>query len=226
LLRRQLVVAIDGPSGAGKSTVARQVATALDLRYLDTGAMYRAITWLALRRGVGLDAHEWLTDLAEHAVLEVVTDPNKPAIMANGVDVSRRVRSESVTNAVSAVSAVPGVRRAMVARQRDIIGDGGIVVEGRDIGTTVAPSAPIKIFLTASAQARASRRSVQDGRGDGVGQVATTQAELARRDRADSTRVASPLHQPEDALVIDSSRIGVDEVVAVVLERAREVVDE
>jgi cytidylate kinase len=223
LLRRELVVAIDGPSGAGKSTVARRVATELDLRYLDTGAMYRAITWLALRRGVGLDAHEWLTDLAEHAVLEVRTDPHKPTIMANGVDVSRRVRNESVTNAVSAVSAVPGVRRAMVARQRDIIGDGGIVVEGRDIGTTVAPNAPIKIFLTADAQARASRRSVQDGRDDEAGRVAS---EMARRDRADSTRVASPLHQPEDALVIDSSALGVDEVVAMVLDRAREVVSE
>lgn len=221
--RRNLVVAIDGPSGSGKSTVARKVAIALDLRYLDTGAMYRAVTWLALSRELDLSDDVALTALAEHAELEITADPHAPRIVAGGTDVSAEVRSRRVTAAVSAVSAVAAVRQAMVRRQREIIADGGIVVEGRDIGTTVAPDAPVKIFLTADASTRAQRRSRQDGTGAADQQVAHTEADLIRRDVADSTRVASPLQQAPDALVVDSSALGIDEVVAAVLERARTV---
>jgi len=221
--RRNLVVAIDGPSGSGKSTVAREVAIALELRYLDTGAMYRAVTWLALNRGVELTAAAELVTLAERAELKIVDDPRAPAIFADGTDVSVEVRGSQVTTAVSTVSAVPGVRAAMVRRQREIIGAGGIVVEGRDIGTTVAPDAPVKVFLTADAATRAQRRSRQDGTDQVPAQVADTQADLARRDAADSTRVASPLQQAADALVVDSSALDVDQVVAAVLDRARTV---
>jgi cytidylate kinase len=216
--RRNLVVAIDGPSGSGKSTVARQVAAALALRYLDTGAMYRAVTWLALERGADLTAAAALAELAETAELRLATDPQAPRVVAAGTDVTTAVRSPAVTAAVSTVSAVPAVRAAMVRRQREIIGAGGIVVEGRDIGTTVAPDAAVKVFLTADPATRAERRTAQDG-ADASG-VADTRADLARRDRADSTRSASPLQQAPDATVIDSSVLGVAEVVAAVLELA------
>jgi cytidylate kinase len=222
--RRNLIVAIDGPSGSGKSTVAREVAIALELRYLDTGAMYRAITWLALIRGVDLSSATALTDLADNADLQVTADPRAPAIVADGTDVSHEVRGPRVTAAVSMVSAVPGVRTAMVRRQREIIADGGIVVEGRDIGTTVVPDAPVKVFLTADAATRARRRSRQDGNGAAAPQVASTAADLARRDAADSSRAASPLQQAADALVVDSSALGIDDVVATIVAQARTVV--
>jgi CMP/dCMP kinase len=223
--RRNLVVAIDGPSGSGKSTVAREVAIALGLRYLDTGAMYRAVTWLALSRELDLGDAAALTELADRAELQVDADPRSPAIVAAGMDLTIEVRSAAVTAAVSTVSAVPGVRTAMVRRQRAVIGDGGIVVEGRDIGSTVAPDAPIKVFLTADTTTRAHRRSHQDGLG-GAAQVREVAADLSRRDAADATRVTSPLQQPPDAVVVDSSALGVDEVVALVLEQARGVMVE
>jgi cytidylate kinase len=210
-----LVVAIDGPSGSGKSTVARGVADALALRYLDTGAMYRAVTWLALQRHVPLDDAAALGELAQTAPLLVDDSPGSPAIAIAGTDVTAAVRGADVTAAVSAVSAVPAVRAAMVARQREIIGDGGIVVEGRDIGTTVAPDAPVKLFLVADPSARAARRALQDGAGDQM--VASTEADLARRDSADSTRTASPLTQAPDAVVLDSTSIDAQTVIDRVL---------
>lgn len=209
--RRSLVVAIDGPSGSGKSTVARGTAVALGLRYLDTGAMYRAITWLALRDGLALDEPAPLAALAASANLEVETDPSTPGIRAEGIDVGTAIRTPEVTAAVSAVSAVAGVRSAMVARQQAIIGDGGIVVEGRDIGTTVAPTAPVKVFLTADAATRAARRADQDGL-DATAR-AGTEADLNRRDAADSSRAASPLTQAADALEIDSSAMSARDVI-------------
>lgn len=223
--RRGLVVAIDGPSGSGKSTVARSVAIANGLRYLDTGSMYRALTWLALRDGVPLDDTAGLTAMAERADLHVVTDPRTPRITVAGIDLTDAVRGGDVTTAVSSVSAVPGVRRAMVRRQRELIGRGGIVVEGRDIGTTVAPDAPVKIFLTADATTRAQRRAEQDGRGRRAATATTTvratEADLRRRDTADAGRAASPLRQADDALVIDSSSLDVSAVVAEVSGRVR-----
>jgi cytidylate kinase len=221
--RRSLVVAIDGPSGSGKSTVARGAATALELRYLDTGAMYRAVTWLALDRGLDLAAADPLADLAAHAELEIIPDPAAPRIVAAGTDVTELVRGPEVTAAVSTVSAVPGVRAAMVRRQREIIGAGGIVVEGRDIGSTVVPDASVKVFLTADAATRAGRRARQDGDDGGV-QLAHTEADLTRRDHADSTRAASPLQQAADAIVIDSSTLAIDEVVDSIVKLAESAV--
>ncbi|HVU74498.1 MAG TPA: (d)CMP kinase [Mycobacteriales bacterium] len=202
------LVAVDGPAGSGKSTVARAVARRLGLRYVDTGAMYRAITLAALQAGVALDDAPALTALAESAPLELVTDPEQPSVRLGEVDVSARVRDADVTAAVSAVSAVPGVRAALVRRQRELAGAAGAVVEGRDIGTVVLPDAPVKIFLTASEQARADRRALQDAT-----DVAATAADLSRRDRLDSTRATSPLTPATNATVIDSTHLGVDAVV-------------
>jgi cytidylate kinase len=216
--RRNLVVAIDGPSGSGKSTVARRVATALELRYLDTGAMYRAVTWLALHDGADLSDGGALTALAEAADLEITTDPQAPSIAARGTDLTAAVRGAEVTAAVSQVSAVPGVRAAMVRRQRQLIGSGGIVVEGRDIGSTVAPDAPVKVFLTADASTRAQRRTRQDGAESAAAE--RTKADLIRRDAADSSRAASPLQRADDSIDIDSSAMTIDEVVLAVLDRA------
>jgi cytidylate kinase len=241
VLRRDLVVAIDGPSGSGKSTVARGVASALGLRYLDTGAMYRAVTWLALQAALDPADRDAVERLAADADLTITTDPAGPAIAADGFDLSVAVRGSDVTAAVSAVSAAPGVRQAMVARQRELIGAGGIVVEGRDIGTTVAPDAAVKVFLTADPAARAQRRALQDTQrralqdtqrralqdtekaGAAAASVAATEADLVRRDAADSSRAASPLTQAADALVIDSTMLDADEVVALIVRRAEAV---
>ena len=210
-----LVIAIDGPSGSGKSTVARGVAAALDLRYLDTGAMYRAVTWLALNRRVPLDDVAALVELAQHGALEITTTPTPAVVTADGHDVTEAIRGVDVTAAVSQVSAVPGVRSALVRRQRELIGDGGIVVEGRDIGTAVAPDAPVKIFLTADPEARARRRAAET-----AAAVAATKDSLARRDALDSGRVASPMTQAPDAVVVDSTSLSADEVIARIVAEA------
>ena len=214
------VVAIDGPSGSGKSTVARRVAQRLGFRYLDTGAMYRALTWQALEHRVDLEDAAALTELAERAVIEPGTNPRRPTISIDGTDVSAPIRSRAVTNAVSAVSAVPAVRAALVRRQRELMTGGGIVVEGRDIGTAVAPDAPLKIFLTASSEARAQRRHRQLAAVGDASAVSDTRAEIERRDERDSTRAASPLLQAPDAVVVDSTARTVDEVVGEVLAAA------
>jgi CMP/dCMP kinase len=219
LQRRELVVAVDGPSGSGKSTISRAVARAAALRYLDTGAMYRAAAWLALRDGIEPADTRRLTARLAATPLEVGTDPDTPTVQIDGVDVTRAVRGADVTAAVSAVSAVPAVRDIMVRRQRELIGAGGIVVEGRDIGTTVAPDAPVKIFLTAEPSVRASRRLRQDGAATGDLALATTQADLLKRDSADSARTASPLTQASDATVLDSTELGIDEIVRQILAR-------
>jgi len=215
----RVVIAVDGPSGSGKSTVARGVARALGLRYLDTGAMYRAITWAALQRGIDPADAQALGELATTARLDMGTDPSTPTVAVDGADASVAVRTEPVTAAVSAVSAVPAVRAAMVTRQRELIGRGGIVVEGRDIGSTVAPGATLKIFLTADPAARARRRGLElAGRTLDTAMLNRTREDLLRRDAADSGRAASPLTQAEDAVVIDSTDLGPDEVVARVVE--------
>jgi cytidylate kinase len=206
----ELVVAVDGPSGSGKSSTARGVATRLGLRYLDTGAMYRALTWALLERGVDLDDADSVAKAAPDVRIDSGTDPQSPTILADGIDVSAPIREQPVTAAVSSVSAVPEVRALMVQRQREAIGDGGIVVEGRDIGSVVAPDAALKIYLVADPGARAARRAAEQGLSSAV---AATQADLARRDAIDSSRKASPLTQADDAVVVDSTSLTLDEVI-------------
>ena len=208
-----IVIAVDGPSGSGKSTVARAVAHQLGLRYLDTGAMYRAVTWAVLASGVELDDAAAIERVAADVELQVGTDPDWPSIAVDGTDVSTAIREHHVTAAVSAVSAVPAVRASMAELQQQLIGTGGIVVEGRDIATVVAPDAAVKVFLTADQTARARRRAAEVD-----ADQSRTQADLARRDTLDSTRAASPLTQAPDATLIDATHLTADQVVAVVLE--------
>jgi cytidylate kinase len=208
------VVAVDGPSGSGKSTVSRRLATALDGVYLDTGAMYRAVTWAGLEAGVDPSDAEPVAKIALETELTIGTDPANPRFLANGTDVSSAIRGPAVTSAVSVVAAVPAVRRHLVAMQRAIIaGHPRIVVEGRDIATVVAPDASLKVYLTASAAARAERRSAED-----ASDVAATRADLERRDKFDSSRAADPLRQASDAIEVDTTGLGIDEVVARLLD--------
>lgn len=218
------VIAIDGPSGSGKSSTSRGVATALGYDYLDTGAMYRAMTWAMLRRGV--DVHDAQKVAAEAETVEIASgvDPQDPAISVDGVDVSGPIRTDEVTSAVSPVSAVPRVRELMVVRQRERIAESmasgrGIVVEGRDIGTVVVPDAALKVYLVADPEARASRRAAELGGADAV----ATEVSLARRDRLDSTRAASPLMQADDAVIVDSTHLSLDEVIDRIVELVEKV---
>lgn len=211
-----LVVAVDGPSGSGKSSTSRGVAARLGLRYLDTGAMYRALTWWMLQAGVDVDDSEAVAGRVAEPVLESGTDPLAPTIAVDGRDVSVEIRSDEVNAAVSAVSAVPAVRARLLELQRRIIGEGGIVVEGRDIGSTVAPDAPVKVFLTADADARAARRAAEEGGTD----LAATQESLLSRDRVDSSRTASPLVRADGAAHLDTTAYTLEEVIGQVVALA------
>ena len=216
------VIALDGPSGSGKSTVARGVARALGLAYVDTGAMYRAATLAVLRAGVPLDDAAAVERVVMAAAVTLTSDPDAPSVQLDGNDVSAEIRGPEVTAAVSAVSAVPAVRKVMVAQQQALSALGA-VIEGRDIGTVVAPDAPVKVFLDADPDVRAVRRAhdrdsgVRSEDGDVVRAVAV---DLARRDRLDSTRQTSPLQAAPDAVHVDATALSADEVIARVLELA------
>jgi len=213
-----VVVAMDGPSGSGKSSTSRGVAARLGLRYLDTGAMFRAMTWWMLERGVDVDDQGAVADLVDAPLLVSGTDPESPTITVDGTDVAGPIRSQEVTAAVSAVSAVPEVRSRLLREQRDIIGDGDIVVEGRDIGTVVVPEAAVKVYLTADPAARAARRTAETAGTD----VRATEQDLLRRDTIDSGRATAPLSMAADAHHIDTTPFTleqvVDQVVALVEE--------
>ncbi|UGT72459.1 (d)CMP kinase [Nocardia gipuzkoensis] len=205
---------MDGPSGTGKSSVSRRLATRLGARYLDTGAMYRVATLRVLRAGIELTDTAAIAAAVKELPLSIGTDPSREVIELDGEDVRSEIRGDAVTKAVSAVSAVPEVRDLLVAMQRDITAvSGRIVVEGRDIGTVVLPEADAKIYLTASAEARAHRRNQQniaEGRGDDYAGVL---ADVQRRDTLDSTRKVSPLRPAEDAVRVDTSELSMDEVI-------------
>jgi cytidylate kinase len=204
------VVAIDGPSGSGKSTVARAAAGALGLEVLDTGAMYRAVTYAVLERRMAVDDADVCASVAE----EVAIGNEHGTTTVDGRDVSHEIRGPEVTHAVSSVSAHPGVRAVLVARQREwVTRHGGGVVEGRDIGTVVFPDARVKVFLTASDEERARRRQRDEVAAAREVDVEAVRESLARRDAIDSTRVASPLRAAEDAIVLDTTTRGVDDIV-------------
>jgi cytidylate kinase len=218
-------VAIDGPSGSGKSSTSRGVADRLGLRYLDTGAMYRAMTWWLLRHDV--DVHDATAVAARVGEPEILsgTDPLGPTILVDGVDVGLAIRTDEVNAAVSPVAAVPEVRRQLLELQREIIGDGGIVVEGRDIGSVVAPDAEVKIFLTADAAARARRRALETGGTDDEAIQATRESLLAR-DQIDSGRAASPLVMAQGAVHVDGTAYSLDEVVDLIVSLVEAAVGE
>ena len=214
------MIAVDGPSGSGKSSAARGVADRLGLRYLDTGAMYRAMTWWMLRNGVDVDDPQAVAKASGGPQIVAGTNSRAPTITVDGTDVAVPIRGREVTNAVSAVSAVPEVRARLVDLQRAAIGAGGIVVEGRDIGTTVAPNAAVKVYLTASARARAIRRSAEL---DGSTTVDVTRAEMARRDHLDSTRATTPLAVAQDAVKLDTTELDLTQVIDAIVALANEV---
>jgi len=200
-----LVIAMDGPSGTGKSTVSRRLAAALDARYLDTGAMYRVATVWVLRAGVDPTDAGKVADFVATLPLDIGTDPAAETVTMGGEDVSSEIRGAAVTKAVSAVSAVPSVRELLVQMQRDI-------------GTVVLKNADVKVFLTATPEARADRRNkqnVEEGRGDDYDAVL---ADVQRRDHADSTRAVSPLRPAEDSVIVDTSDLGMDGVIAALLQ--------
>jgi CMP/dCMP kinase len=204
------VVAVDGPSGSGKSTVSRRLAAALGARYLDTGAMYRAVTWAVLRDGLDPRDSAAVAEVARRLRLDVGTDPAAPYVRVDGTPVDGPIRGPEFTAAVSAVAAVPAVRAVLVAAQRAVIASADrIVVEGRDIGTVVAPDADLKVYLTASVDERARRRSTEI-----AADLDDTTADLTRRDRLDSTRAADPLRRADDAIELDTTTLGIDEVVS------------
>jgi cytidylate kinase len=218
---RGLVVAVDGPAGSGKSSAARGVARALGLRYLDTGAMYRALTWWLLAHDIDTASPAAVAEHACGPTIEVGTDPRTPDIRVDGVDVAGPIRSRAVSNAVSAVASIPQVRQRLIAMQREIIehsaaASAGIVAEGRDIGSVVAPDAAVKVFLTASEEVRAARRSA-DLAADPAATKALTLRENARRDRRDAPQTA----RAAGAVEIDATALGLDEVIAHIVSLAR-----
>lgn len=216
---RSIVIALDGPSGSGKSSTSRGVAKRLGLRYLDTGAMFRAMTWWMLENGIDVHDAAAVAEAAARPNIVSGTDPEAPTISVDGVDVAEAIRGTEVTGAVSPVSAVPEVRARLLDLQRAVIGNGGIVVEGRDIGSVVWPQAEIKLYLTADAGARAARRALEEGGSD----VAATEASLLARDKIDSTRATAPLTMPEGAQHIDTTPYTLDEVINQVVALAESI---
>ncbi len=212
-MSKRCVVAIDGPSGTGKSTVSRRLATAIGASYLDTGAMYRAFTWAVLNADLDPSDAAAVASLVGKVQIASGTDPVAPSISVDGRPVDVEIRGSEVTGAVSAVAAVSQVRAAMVELQREIINAAGrIVVEGRDIASTVWPDAELKVYLTASEEERARRRSAENS-----SDLAATQADLARRDHLDSSRAASPLRQADGAVEVDTTGLDIPGVVAVLV---------
>lgn len=217
-----IIIAIDGPSGSGKSTVSRSIAKELGWSYLDTGSMYRAMTWFIQDQQVEVSNPEAIAEAARSALINPSTDPVLPGIWVGDTDVSEPIRGEKVTGDVSAVSAVPSVRELLVELQRSIANSAlsGIVVEGRDIGSVVLPEANLKLYITADPAARAARRAAEIG-----GDVKQTEESLVKRDHADSTRATSPLEMADDAILIDTTHMQLAEVIDYVLALAKEIND-
>jgi len=214
---RRLVIAIDGPSGAGKGTVARAVASQLGYRHVDSGAMYRAVAWRALLEGVPLDDEAAVARLAEASVIHVGPD----RVTIDGDDVTRAIRTPEIDRGAAAVARLPRVRSVLVNQQREQGENGGIVMEGRDIGTVVFPHADVKIYLDASPEERARRRATDPAHSGGPAAVADVATLLVERDRLDRTRITSPLYAAADAIVVDTTGKSIDAVVNEVLAHVK-----
>ncbi len=215
-----MIIAIDGPSGSGKSTLGRLLARELNLLYLDTGSMYRAVALAVMESGLDGTDVESIASLANKLDIDLEGSPDALKVMLNGRDVSEEIRSEAVTQMSSVVSTIPAVRRAMVARQQEM-GSRGAVLNGRDIGTVVFPDADVKFFLTATPDERAQRRFQEERVQHPEVSLAETFAEMAERDRRDSTRVDSPLKIADDAIVIDSSGLTIEQVLERMMDEIR-----
>ena len=218
-----MIIAIDGPSGSGKSTLGRMLARALNLLYIDTGSMYRAVALAVIEAQIDPNDAEAVTTLANDIDIDLEGDPESLKVLLDGRDVTEQIRTENVTAMSSIISSIPGVRRAMVTRQRTM-GQRGAVLNGRDIGTVVFPEADIKFFLTAVPEERAERRYKEDQVTAGASvSLAQTFAEMIERDQRDSTRVDSPLKIADGAIVVDSTGKTIDEVFALMMERVSNV---
>lgn len=217
-LRRGLIIAIDGPTAAGKSTAGKTLAARLGYTYIDSGAMYRAVGLAAVERSVGLDDADALTALAEQVEVRVGGDPYSPFTTLDGRDVTAHIRTPQIDAAASKVSVVPGVRAAMVAQQQAMGRDGGVVMDGRDIGTHVFPNADLKVFLEADAPERARRRFEENqDRGTGASLDATREA-IEDRDRRDTSRTTAPLRPADDAITIDTTALSREDLLSRLLE--------
>jgi cytidylate kinase len=222
IMRKRINIAIDGPAAAGKSTVAKMVAKRLSYIYIDTGAMYRALTYRALQQGIELDDEQALISLLKDTYIELRPSHEGQLVLVNGEDVTNVIRSKEVTNAVSFVAKHPLVREEMVARQRALAKNGGVVMDGRDIGTHVLPNAEVKVFLKASVEERARRRHKENIARGFPSDLETLKKEIARRDQLDSEREVAPLKKAEDAIEIDTTSLSIEEVVERIMEIANE----
>jgi len=209
-----VIIAIDGPSGAGKGTVAKAVAASLGFRHVDSGAMYRAVGWKALREGVALEDEDAVARLAARSAIVVTSD----LVTIDRVDVTRDIRTPAIDRAAAAVARLPAVRAVLVRQQRQLGEGGRIVMEGRDIGTVVFPNADVKIYLDAAPEERARRRASDPAHSGGPATVSDVATLLTERDRIDSTRAVSPLYAAADAIVVDTTGLSIDEVVSEVLK--------
>ncbi len=222
---RRIVIAIDGPAGSGKSTTARLVARGLGYKYLDTGAMYRALALKCLREGVPLDDEAALREAAESARIDFACDGNSARVTLSGEDVSEKIRTPAVSDAASKVAVFPSVRKALVAKQREIGAGGGVVAEGRDTTTAVFPDADLKIYMDADIRVRAERRRLELAAAGERAALRGIEEELRARDDRDSGREASPLCRAPDAVLVNTSSMTVEGQVELVLRKAREAME-
>jgi cytidylate kinase len=218
----KLIITIDGPVGSGKSTVARRVANLLGYVYLDSGAMYRGVAWKALRDHVPLDSEERLAALAHATRIDLLSSDGDFRVLVDGTDVTDQIRSPAVAQAASKVAVIAGVRTVLVAEQRRAAGSGGVVMEGRDIGTVVLPNADLKIFLDASVEIRAERRRLEHAQKGEFHEFTEVLEEVCQRDRRDRERAVSPLRRADDAVLVDNTAMSAEETARLIVFLARE----